>query len=110
MDNKVVLSKAVLLAAEKLGLSIDQLAQVLGVDHTAIINMGVDPVSKPGQQALLLIRVFQSLYVLNGGDVEAIQTFMRSPNRMTAGIPVEQIQKDHGLVQVLECIQALLIK
>lgn len=110
MDNKVVLSKAVLRAAEKLGLSMNQLAQVLGVDHTAIIKMEVDPVSKPGQQALLLIRVFQSLYALNGGDVEAIQTFMRSPNRLTEGIPVEQIQEDHGLTQVLKCIQTLLIK
>ncbi|OTG75646.1 hypothetical protein B9T33_16290 [Acinetobacter sp. ANC 5054] len=110
MDNKVVLSKAVLRTAEKLGLSMDQLAQVLGADHTAIINMGVEPVSTAGQQALLLIRVFQSLYALNGGDVEAVQTFMRSPNRMTEGIPVEQIQEDHGLVRVLECIQALLIK
>ena len=105
-----MLAKAVLNAAEQLGLEQRQIDQVLGVDHTAIINMGVDPVSKPGQQALVLIRVFQSLYALTGGDIEAIQNFMSSPNLMTGGIPIEQIQEDTGLVQVQECLHALLIK
>lgn len=112
MDNKVVLAKAVLRTAEKLGLSMNQLAQVLSVEHAAInqVSMALDPTSKPGQKALLLIQMFQSVYTLTGGDVEAIQNFMSSPNRITGGIPIEQIQKDPGLVQVLECVQALLIK
>ena len=40
MNNKTVLAKAVLNAAEQLGLEPSQIDQVLGVDHTAIINMG----------------------------------------------------------------------
>ena len=110
MNNKTVLAKAVLNAAEQLGLEPSQIDQVLGVDHTAIINMGVDPVSKPGQQALLLIRVFQSLYALNGGEVEWIRHFMCSQNQITGGVPLEQIQSEIGLVKVQECLQALLIK
>lgn len=114
MDNKVVLSKAILHAAEKLGLTADQLARILSVkaEYAVInqVNMQCDPDSTSGQRALLLIQMFQSVYALTGGDVEAIQNFMSSPNRITGGIPIEQIQKDPGLIQVLECVQALLIK
>jgi len=112
MDNKVVLSKAVLRTAEKLGLSMDQLAQVLSVEHAEInqVRMALDPTSKPGQKALLLIQMFQSLYALTGGDVEWIRHFMRSPNLMTGGIPIEQIQYENGLVIVLEYLHTLLTK
>ncbi|MCS3528620.1 MbcA/ParS/Xre antitoxin family protein [Acinetobacter johnsonii] len=109
MDNKVVLSKTVLHAAENLGLTTDQLALILDIEKPSI-NLTLDPDSKPGKKALLLIQIFQSLDALNGGDLEWIQNFMSSPNRITGGIPIEQIQEDPGLVQVLECVQALLIK
>lgn len=110
MDNKVVLSKAVMHAAEKLGLTADQLARILSVKaEYALINQ-VNPDSTSGQKALLLIQMFQSIYALTGGDIDAIQNFMSSPNRITGGIPIEQIQEDPGLVQVLEYVQALLIK
>lgn len=107
MEKKFVLSKAVLHAAEKLGLTTDQLALILDIDS---INLTLDPDSKPGKKALLLIQIFQLLDALNGGDLEWIQHFMCSQNQITGGIPIEQIQEDPGLVQVQECLQALLIK
>lgn len=107
MDDKVVLSKAVLHAAEKLGLTTDQLALILDIDS---INLTLDPDSKPGKKALLLIQIFQLLDALNGGDLEWIQHFMCSQNQITGGVPIEQIQNETGLVKVQECLQVLLIK
>lgn len=107
MDDKVVLSKAVLHAAEKLGLTTDQLALILNIDS---INLTLDPDSKPGKKALLLIQIFQLLDALNGGDLEWIQHFMCSQNQITGGVPIEQIQNETGLVKVQECLQVLLIK
>lgn len=108
MNNKAVLAKATMHAAAQLGLTQYQLEQVLGQNHTTTTEL--DPSLESGQKALLLIQMFQSVYALTGGDVEAIQNFMSSPNLITSGIPIEQIQKDTGLVLVLECVQALLIK
>lgn len=107
MENKFVLSKAVLHAAEKLGLTTDQLVLILDIDS---INLTLDPDSKPGKKALLLIQIFQLLDALNGGDLEWIQHFMCSQNQITGGVPIEQIQNETGLVKVQECLQALLIK
>lgn len=109
MDNKVVLSKTVLHAAEKLGLTTDQLALILDIEKPSI-NLTLDPDSKPGKKALRLIQIFQSLDALNGGDLEWIQHFMCSQNQITGGVPMEQIQNEIGLVKVQECLQALLIK
>lgn len=107
MEKKFVLSKAVLHAAEKLGLTTDQLALILDIDS---INLTLDPDSKPGKKALLLIQIFQLLDALNGGDLEWIQHFMCSQNQITGGVPMEQIQNETGLIKVQECLQALLIK
>jgi hypothetical protein len=108
MKNKAVLAKATMHAADQLGLTQHQLKRVLGLNHIKIIEL--DPTSKSGQKALLLIQVFQSLDALNSGDVDWIQHFMRSQNSMTKGIPIQQIQEDSGLIQVLECLQVILTK
>jgi hypothetical protein len=112
MDNKFVLSKTVLHAAEKLGLSMDQLALILDMEKPSInqLDMTLDPDSKTAKKALLLIQIFQSLDALNGGDLEWIQHFMCSQNQITGGVPMEQIQNETGLIKVQECLQALLMK
>lgn len=114
MNSNGVLAKGILNAADQLGLGLDQLGLVLGVDYNMILqlkaNQELDPASKQGQQALLLIRIFQSLYALNGGNIEWIRHFMNSPNLITGGIPIEQIQQKAGLIKVLESVQSLLSK
>lgn len=107
----VVLAKAILNAAEQLGLKQADLASVLGVHRTAISrmkqNLSLDPKSKQGELALLLIRIARSLFTLTGGDKEWIQHFMRSKNQVTGGVPVEQISSIQGLVTVLQFVDAL---
>jgi transcriptional regulator with XRE-family HTH domain len=107
----LVLGKAAFRASQQLGLSQTELASVLGIHRTAISrlknNPHLEPDSKQGELALLLIRIARSLYALTGGDETWIQHFMRSRNMATHGIPAQQITSIQGLVGVLQIVDAL---
>lgn len=106
-----VLAKAVLNAGEQLGLKQGELAAVLGVHRTAISRLkhhqSLDPASKQGELALLLIRLARALFALAGGDPVWIRHFMQSPNLVTGGIPTQQIQSIQGLMSVLQFVDAI---
>ena len=108
---QLVLAKAVLNAAEQLGLKRAELAAVLGVHRTAVSrlkqNLALDPASKQGELALLLIRIARALYSLAGGDPDWIKHFMHNPNKVTGGIPAQQVQSIQGLMQVLQFVDAM---
>ncbi|TVQ68347.1 MAG: DUF2384 domain-containing protein [Oceanospirillales bacterium] len=70
-------------------------------------HLDLQPETKQGELALLLIRAARALYALAGGDDVWIKHFMRSNNRLTGGIPAEQIQTVQGLVKVVTCLDAL---
>lgn len=106
-----VLAKAVLRAADQLGLRQADLAAVLGVHRTAISrlkqNPSLDPASKQGELAVLLLRLARALYTLAGGDPDWIRHFMHTPNRVTGGIPARQIESIQGLMTVLQFTDAI---
>ena len=106
-----VLAKAVLNAAAELGLKQAELAAVLGLHRTAISRLkksgALDPDSKQGELALLLVRLARALYALTGGDEAWIRHFMRTPNKVTGGVPAEQITSVQGLVGVLQFVDAI---
>lgn len=106
-----VLAKAVLRAADQLGLRQAELARALGLHRTAISRLKqsatLDPASKTGELALLLIRIARSLSALTGGDEAWIRHFMRTPNQLSGGIPLQQIETIQGLVTVLQLVDAL---
>lgn len=106
LDERQVLSKALLNAGKALGLSQAALGQVIGKDRTSI-GRGLDPDSKAGELALLLIRCYRGLFVLVGGEREAIRHWMRTENRHTGGVPAEQVKQVAGLIRVLEYLDAL---
>jgi len=106
-----VLAKAVLRAADQLGLRQADLAAVLGVHRTAISrlkqNPSLDPASKQGELAVLLLRLARALYTLAGGDPDWIRHFMHTPNRVTGGVPARQIESIQGLITVLQFTDAI---
>lgn len=110
-DPASVLAKAVLSAADQLGLKQAELAAVLGIHRTAVSRLKqsptLDPKSKQGELALLLIRIARALFALTGGDKDWIRHFMHSPNQATGGIPARQIESIQGLIQVLHFVDAL---
>ena len=107
-----VLSKAVLRAAELLGLSSAVLARVLGVSEASISRLSagartIDPQSKEGELALLLVRVYRSLDALVGTDAAQRKSWLHGHNRALNGRPVDLIQRADGLVTVVAYLDAM---
>jgi len=105
-DARAVLAKAVVNAGKALGLSQERLGEIIGRDRTAF-SRGLDPASKAGELALLLIRCYRSLYALVGGEQAVMQHWVHTPNVDTGGVPAEQMRSVQGLVQVVEYLDAL---
>lgn len=106
-----VLTRAVLRAAEELGLRQRELARVLGTSEASVSRLAgarqIDPGSKEGELALLLLRLFRSLDALVGGSREAARAWLRAANDHLAGVPAERIGRVEGLVDVVRYLDAV---
>ncbi len=105
-DPAKVLAKAVLQAAKTMGLTQEELGRILGRDRTSLAR-GIDPASKPGELALLLIRCYRSLHVLVGGQVADIRHWISTPNHHLGGTPREQLRQVQGLTRTLAYLDAM---
>ena len=63
-DAAQVLGKALMNAGRGLGLTQAALGAVVGKDRTAISRGGIDPDSKTGELALLVLRAYRALFAL----------------------------------------------
>ena len=106
-DESVTLTKALLNAGKALGLTQEGLGDVIGRDRTAFHRSGIDPRSKAGELALLVIRLYRSLFVLVGGKQADLRHWMQTPNRHTGGVPMEQIMTIPGLIRLVEYLDAM---
>lgn len=106
LSQDVVLAKAVLRAAKRLGLNKETLRNTIKINKASNI-VELDPTSESGQRGLLLIQLFQSLDSLTNGEEAAIKIFMNNKNHLTKGIPIEQIEEGAGLINVVECVESL---
>jgi hypothetical protein len=106
-DARRVLANALVQAGKDLGLTQADLGQVIGRDRTGLSRSGLDPDSKSGELALLLIRAYRALYALTGGNREAMRHWFRTENRHTGGIPAQQVRQVQGLLQVVEYLDAI---
>ncbi len=107
-----VLAKATLRAALALGLSRAALAHILGVSEATLSRVGseqrpLEPASKEGELAVLLLRLFRSLDSLVGGDQDKARAWLDAPNRHLGGVPRERIQSVQGLVDAIEYLDAM---
>lgn len=111
-DPGAVLTKAVLRATNLLGLSSAALARVLGVSEASVSRLAagartIDPESKEGELALILVRVYRSLDALVGTDDAQRKAWMEGYNRALNGRPRELIQRADGLVAVISYLDAM---
>ena len=106
-DRASVLAEALANAGRQLGMSQADLGAVIGRDRTVISRGRIDPASKAGELALLLIRCYRALYVLVGGNPEQMRHWMQTENLHTGGIPAEQVKTVQGLTSVLEYLDAI---
>jgi hypothetical protein len=106
-DARRVLASALVSAGKELGLTQADLGAVIGRDRTALSRGQLDPESKSGELALLLIRAYRALFALVGGDRAAMRHWMHTENLHTGGVPAEQVRSVQGLSRVLEYLDAI---
>jgi hypothetical protein len=102
-----VIAEALANAGRSLGLTQAELGAVIGKDRSAISRGRIDPASKAGELALLLIRCYRALYVLVGGEQAAMRHWMHTANHHLGGVPAQQIRTIQGLLAVLEYLDAM---
>ena len=105
-----VLSKAVIRAAERLGVSRSLLAKTLGLSAASISRLHggqyrLEPGRKEWEFALLFVRAFRSLdSIVN--DEPTARRWLASENRALNGRPIDLICTTEGLVRVVQYLDA----
>jgi hypothetical protein len=102
-----VLTKALVRAGKDLGLTQAEVGAIVGRDRTALSRGAIEPNSKSGELALLLIRAYRALFVLVGGEPRQMKHWMRTPNLHVGGVPAELVRTVPGLMRVVEYLDAI---
>jgi hypothetical protein len=106
-----VLAKAVLSAAERLGLRNRHLASVIGSSEASVSRLqygrGLEPETKEGELALLFLRLYRSLDALVGGDDGKAREWLHAENDHVRGVPAYRIRTVEGLVDVVQYLDAM---
>jgi hypothetical protein len=106
-----VLTRAVLSAADRLGVRNRQLAAVIGSSEASVSRLqrgrALAPESKEGELALLFLRLYRSLDALVGGDDAKARAWLHAGNDHLRGVPAERIRTVEGLVDVVQYLDAM---
>ena len=105
-----LVSNSVINAADALGLGREQLADAIGVSISTVdcMKRGTPSQGKAFELSLLVIRVYRSLFSILGGNNDAMQHWMATPNHhLNDEIPGELMRKADGLTRVLWYLDAM---
>lgn len=107
-----VLAKATVRASQLLGLTGADLGRTLGISEPSVSRLvrgdkALNPQSKEGELALLLVRVYRSLDALVGTDDGKRRAWMSSPNEALGGVPIKLVQKAEGLVATVNYLDGM---
>lgn len=104
----LALTKAVVKAAQKLGLKNKVLAAVLGISEATVSRMNRgdffldDSKSKSFELGVLFVRLFRSLDAIVGGDEAVAKSWLNNQNSALREAPINLIQNIGGLVNVIQ--------
>jgi hypothetical protein len=110
-DASATLGKAVVRAADLMGLSQTAMAEVLGVSGATASRLvsgsyRLAPARRREWEfALLFVRLYRSLAALVGNDADA-RLWLRNENLALGARPVDLIRGAEGLVRVLQYLDA----
>ncbi len=109
---QTVLHKALLRLAERLNINQKQLAQIIGLSETSASRLyhgqkTLNPHTKAGELALLLIRLYRSLDAILGGDEENCRRWFHQYNYHLNGVPLDLITQVQGLVAVTNYLDVM---
>ena len=106
-----ILTRAMLRAGRALGMRQKDLAVTLGISEATVSRFSrgreIDPETKEGELAVLLLRMYRSLDTLVGGEDARARAWMQARNIHLNGTPAELVRSIHGLVRVVEYLDAL---
>jgi len=107
----IVLTKAVLRAADQLGMTYKTLATVIGVSEATVSRMRSGEYElQRGQKAfelgVLFVRFYRSLDAILGGDTTVASAWLRNKNTALDASPLAMIQTVSGLMNVIQYLDA----
>ena len=110
-DDSRVLSRAVLRAAELLGLNQMSVSQILGMSAPMVSRLAsgaylLDGRKKEWELAALFVRLFRSLDAIVGSNEAAARDWLRGENRALGARPVDLIRTTEGLVRAVHYLDA----
>ena len=104
--DSAVLTKAVLRAADQLGVTSRALSGIIGVSEATVSRMRKDGFllergSKPFELGVLFVRLFRSLDAIAGGDETVSKAWIRNENHSLGARPLDRILTIAGLLDVI---------
>ncbi len=106
-----VVTRGVLRAAGRLGVSNKALAAIIGLSEASVSRMGsgtytLAPGDKAFDLSVLFLRLFRALDAIVAGDDAAARAWLRNDNTALGGAPLTMMQSIPGLVHVLAYLDA----
>jgi hypothetical protein len=106
-----VLTKAVLGAASRLGVSNKVLAAIIGLSEATVSRMGsgrytLSRDEKAFDLAVLFVRLFRALDAMAHGDEAVSRAWLRNENVALGAKPLALVQTVSGLVHVVDYLDA----
>lgn len=108
-DPAITLCKALFRAADCLQLNLQELGAMLGLARSSLSRLKsggrLDPDSKEGELALMILRIYRDLHALFGDDNHS-RHWLRTHNLHLNGVPAELMQTAYGLASVVMYLDA----
>lgn len=106
-----VVTRAVLRAAARLGVSNKALSAIIGLSEASVSRMGSGAFTlaagdKPFELSVLFLRLYRSLDALVDGDDAVARAWMRNENAALGGAPLTVVQSLAGLVHAVAYLDA----
>jgi hypothetical protein len=112
-DKKRVLRKALIRVTEQLDIKRQELSAIVGLSESSLSRFFskqdyyIDPLTKEGELAVLLIRLYRSLDALFGGNSEQCRLWIKNENAHLGMAPIQLIQSIPGLIHTVEYLDAM---
>ncbi|MFG1249756.1 antitoxin Xre/MbcA/ParS toxin-binding domain-containing protein [Xanthobacter flavus] len=111
LSQGAVLTKAVLRASDRLGVTGATLAAVIGLSPASLTRMkkgefALESGTKPFELAILFVRLFRSLDAIAGGDERIARAWLANPNTALDAAPIDKIRTIAGLMDVIAYLDA----
>ena len=107
----VVLAKAVMSTARRLGLTNRDVADVLGTSEASVSRMGQGRSLRQGsaeaELGALFVRLYRSLDALVGGDDAQARAWFGAHNHHLEAVPAERVRTVEGLVDVVQYLDGI---